>query len=319
MPIISSLKKRMYEYVSEGRGTPYMYYNLLEGAMYGIIHMEAFYIQIHCEADKQLVILSNIKTKEMEIITEKGIEDQSAVLLNQVLDLRREGDRWEGPTLHSSPFGYGCLYDGENRIVYEGFMYNEKRVCYGINYYNHVETVHYQGGLYDNGRWGIGRMYDLQGVVEFEGIWLDNHKMNSCNPIQPYIVHSQMKNIRLQKMVPEIENQIKSCTLSQFFDQVKQIIIGNNCLQHRISFCIDQLMLLETIKIGNDSMNSCLTDQPGGCCQIRNCPNLKRISIGNYSFWNTMILELANLPSLISLKLGSGCFYHSPSFSLIGK
>ena len=162
-------------------------------------------------------------------------------------------------------------------------------------------------------------MYDRQGVVEYEGIWYNNQKMNACNSQQPYIVHSQRKEIRWLKLVADIENQINSCVLYQFFGQVKQIIIGNSCLQHGMMFCVDQFDSLEMIRIGCDSMNSCLTEQPAGRCEITNCPKLKRISIGNYSFWNTTMLELSNLPSLVSLKLGSGCFYHSPVFALIGK
>ena len=141
--------------------------------------------------------------------------------------------------------------------------------------------------------------------------------MHYSDSNHPFIVHSHMKGIRLLQFSDELENQIKSCILRLFFTQVKHILIGNGCLQHGMMFRIDQLPLLERIKVGNDSMNCCLNDQPGGYCQITNCPKLTRIAIGNYSFWNTTRLELANLPALISLKLGSGCFFHSSTFTLM--
>ena len=43
----------------------------------------------------------------------KGIEHA------KVLDLSDDGERWEGDVLHNQPYGWGVLYDSENRMVYE--------------------------------------------------------------------------------------------------------------------------------------------------------------------------------------------------------
>ena len=34
------------------------------------------------------------------------------------------GERWEGNSLNGLPFGYGCVYNSENQLIYEGFMFN---------------------------------------------------------------------------------------------------------------------------------------------------------------------------------------------------
>ena len=36
----------------------------------------------------------------------------------QVLDLSDDGERWEGDVLNNQPYGWGVLYDSENRMVY---------------------------------------------------------------------------------------------------------------------------------------------------------------------------------------------------------
>ena len=48
-------------------------------------------------------------------------EDVKGIEHDQVLDLNDEGARWEGDVLDNQPYGWGVLYDSENRMVYEGF------------------------------------------------------------------------------------------------------------------------------------------------------------------------------------------------------
>ena len=49
----------------------------------------------------------------------KGIEHA------KVLDLNDDGERWEGDVLQNEPYGWGVLYDSENRMAYEGFRIGE--------------------------------------------------------------------------------------------------------------------------------------------------------------------------------------------------
>ena len=52
-----------------------------------------------------------------------------------VLNLSDDGERWEGDVLDNQPYGWGVLYDSENRMVYEGFRIGKVNVCYGTQYY----------------------------------------------------------------------------------------------------------------------------------------------------------------------------------------
>ena len=81
------------------------------------------------EVDKQL----------KKVLGVNGIEH------NVVLNLSDDGERWEGDVLDNQPYGWGVLYDSENRIVYEGFRIGEVNVCYGTRYYSDIQKVEYEG------------------------------------------------------------------------------------------------------------------------------------------------------------------------------
>ena len=56
---------------------------------------------------------------------------EESIEYGQTIDLSDEGDRWEGGCLNGEPIGNGILFDGNNRIVYKGLVYDGKKVCYG--------------------------------------------------------------------------------------------------------------------------------------------------------------------------------------------
>ena len=59
-----------------------------------------------------------------------------------------DGMRWEGEVLKGDLFGYGCLYDEENELEYEGWMIEGKKRCYGIEYWNDIGLKKYCGAEY---------------------------------------------------------------------------------------------------------------------------------------------------------------------------
>ena len=72
-------------------------------------------------------------------------EEVKDVESKQVLDLSDDGERWEGDVLDNQPYGWGVLYDSENRRTYEGFRIGEVNVCYGRSYYSDVGVMEYEG------------------------------------------------------------------------------------------------------------------------------------------------------------------------------
>ena len=86
--------------------------------------------------EKRLVV---VKVEKKAVLNVSGIEHK------QVLDLSDDGERWEGDVLDNQPYGWGVLYDSENRRAYEGFRIGEVNVCYGTQYYSDIQKVEYEG------------------------------------------------------------------------------------------------------------------------------------------------------------------------------
>ena len=93
------------------------------------------------------------------------------------IDLNENGDRWEGDSLNGSPFGYGCLYNSENQLIYSGFIFEGLKVCYGVELYGDVSLVEYEGGFYKGMRYGNGKLYDKKNALVYEGEWYNNNPL----------------------------------------------------------------------------------------------------------------------------------------------
>ena len=105
-------------------------------------------------------------------------EEVSEIEHNRVLDLNDEGERWEGDVLNNEPYGWGVLYDSENRRVYEGFRIDDANVCYGRSFYSENQKVEYEGGICGGMRWGRGTQSDRNGNTVFEGEWMNNEQLS---------------------------------------------------------------------------------------------------------------------------------------------
>ena len=68
---------------------------------------------------------------------------------------------------------------------------------------------------------------------------------------------------------------------------LKALKIGNNCLQHISSFSLSSLKKLERVEIGS----GCFANE-GGFFEVRDCKNLKSVSIGDTSCRNWTGIEL---------------------------
>ena len=99
---------------------------------------------------------------------------------------------------------------------------------------------------------------------------------------------------------------------------LKRIVIGDNCFGKVRVFELDGLGGLESVVIGQQSFRFGYDERNDYSYRIVNCPKLKSIQIGQYSFKDYHSFELNNLPSLQSIDMGEWCFHYAPSFSLTG-
>ena len=99
---------------------------------------------------------------------------------------------------------------------------------------------------------------------------------------------------------------------------LNRIVIGDNCFGKVRVFDLDGLSELESVVIGQQSFKISSSERSDGDYRIVNCPKLKSIQIGDYSFGDYHSFELNNLSSLQSIDIGMDCFIYAPSFSLTG-
>ena len=136
----------------------------------------------------------------------------------------------------------------------------------------------------------------------------------------------ELMSMQLESGIVMIENSICDHYPSFVLDWnqyhfVNDLIIGDSNFQNVGNFQIDGLDQLTSLKIGKNSFtknkNSYGNDSSRSF-HISNCIELQSIEIDNYSFSDYGgEFELKNLPSLISIKMGSYNFHHS-SFKIKG-
>ena len=221
----------------------------------------------------------------------------------------RNGNKWEGNVKGDEPYGYGVMYNANGEILYQGFMLNRMRVCYGVEYYPHLNQIAYKGGYYDSKRHGYGELYDQNGAILYQGIWKrDNRYTSEMGVIDSQIAAIQIPNSSL--------SELGKILLYQWLYSLKRIVIGNRCFRQVRVLEMSGLGALEEVMIGSKSFQVSKHERADGCCRIINCPKLVSIQFGDESFCDYHSFEIDNLPSLRILVLGQYCFSYAPLFSL---
>ena len=111
------------------------------------------------------------------------------------------------------------------------------------------------------------------------------------------------------------EDTITVVDLSSF-KFLRSIVIGNSCFQYVRILSIVGLNWLESVSIGDNSFGSDGSLWEGSEFKIMNCPQLKSLSIGYWSFGRYNGFELSELPQLKSVVIGYsvnsyGCFQYA--------
>ena len=120
---------------------------------------------IECDKEEKYikVMEKKEKRKEWNEINMDGLRR------GVTIDLSEKGDRWEGNSLNNSPFGYGCIYNSENQLIYKGFVFKGMKVCFGSEFYEDAGIVEYEGEYYKNKRCGYGRIINKLNQLVYEG------------------------------------------------------------------------------------------------------------------------------------------------------
>ena len=200
------------------------------------------------------------------------------------------------------------------------WMMDGMKTCYGMEYCKDIERLEYEGCFYSNKRYGKGIRYNRNGIVDYDGLWKNDI------PYSPQLDGTTIDNLTQSIDIPNNSfSEVLSFILPSFIHSIVVIVIGKECLGKVRSFILNGLNELESVVIGEKSITNAKTQndvmqsqRADGLFRIVNCPKLKSIQIGDYSFSDYHSFELSILPSLQSIDVGICCFYGPISFSLTG-
>ena len=291
--------------------------NVDKGEMRGVCKRGEEVIEVKENENEVELMIVNVLNHSMIVL--KGLKgeelnemDLSELVENEIVDLNDDGMRWEGEVLKGDLFGYGCLYDEENELEYEGWMIEGKKRCYGIEYWNDIGLKKYCGCYYDGLKNGYGLLYDRNGMIEYEGLFKDDVIIDVNDDMRmkwiddcELIVTSCIESLIIDD---DFNPDISSLILNNSLISLKRIEIGKGCFTEVDRFVIDGLNELESLIIEEGSFTLHDNTRKGSSCVIMNCDQLKQIHIGCNSFYWYESFELKNLPSLISIQLDGYAF-----------
>ena len=244
-----------------------------------------------------------VSVNSRELLKVNG-EDVKGIEHAQVLDLSDDGERWEGDVLNNEPYGWGVLYDSENRMVYEGFRIGEVNVCYGRSYYSEVGVIEYKGDWFEGKRWGRGIQYDRKGNTVFDGEWMDDEQ-----PSKRVVLSEE--NQLLHNHIEELVVIDESCNGREwsvldlsFMPNLQVLEVGNECFVNVNEVKLIGLNQLERVVIGQNCFIRGAEYNPNAHFYLKNCPRLRELKIGPHSFDDYSVCEIENVPSLEVIEMG---------------
>ena len=262
------------------------------------------------ENDCYRIIECDLHYKTMIVKTLDSLEwewkemDLTELLKGDTIDMKENGCRWEGDSLEHVPFGYGCIYNNKNQLIYKGFIFEEKKVCYGSEFFGDVGIVEYEGCYYKNMRFGKGRLYNKKNELIYDGEWFNNQSMNEKKVEKSHYLKENSIHFGLEELVFEDNylNDLRYFILNGY-DNLKRLIVGKNCCgfgeadeveidypeEDMIRYHIGYDDRRDNYYIDKNEVNNSESydnDLYIGKYQIENCMQLEEIFIDEDSFGN---------------------------------
>ena len=91
------------------------------------------------------------------------------------------------------------------------------------------------------------------------------------------------------------------------FKRLKRIVIGDECFMYVEEVKLIGLSKLESVEIGKNSFTKYKNgfgENPNRHFYLKNCPKLKSLKMGCYSFSDYSVIEIENVDALESIEIG---------------
>ena len=210
----------------------------------------------------------------------------------EIIDIGGLGERWEGPTLEDSPFGWGKRFDEDGELVYEGFSVFGNYSLYGTEYYPDSHNLSYQGTWCDGLRCGRGRQYDRNGSVVYEGEWVNDFPMvdvilcvpDSTNLLPP--IASLVVSLRIGKKWCGSNSSL----VLQSFPRLRELVIGGESFgkesEEKLLFSCVKCPELVSISLEEKAMQFfskvIITGKSENKKRGIDNPKLRKLNVGNH-------------------------------------
>lgn len=203
-----------------------------------------------------------------------------------------------------------------------GYAYDERTMCF----FRHGEgcTIDPESGTaYRKGEWNMGE--EVRSVELLDGVYLrqkivrDEADLNQLPP-----------NVEELVTLPDCCNKMNELNFG-WFSELRSLSFGDRCFGNIQTFALNGMNQLQRLRIGNycfapptSITENAHTPSFASSFQISNCPVLRKIEIGAFSFRDYAGgFDISNLPLLEELNIGiptqnSSNFFHS-DFILHGK
>ena len=125
----------------------------------------------------------------------------------------------------------------------------------------------------------------------------------------------------LSKTVTELtvpSNSLNDASLTVLdlsrFRRLKKIVIGDECFMHVDELRLIGLSELKSVEIGMYSFTQHRNsdgDDPNRHFYLKNCPKLKSLKMGRFSFSDYTVIEVENVDALESIEMGDRVFVYA--------
>ena len=210
--------------------------------------------------------------------------------------------------------GKEFVNDGRE-AVYSGDWKNGKRDGQGTELKGFKAI--YTGGWKDGKRNEEGEEMDERGKVVRSGWWVNGVWSYSLYPSSLTSNPQTIEELKIENNSYN-DSSVTELKLSGLV-RLKRIVIGDDCFGSVRLFELDGLNVLESVvigqrsfTIGKDWYTIQASNRTDANTHIMNCPKLKSIRIGDYSYGDYHSFELNNLPSLQSIEIGNNCYNMAP-------
>lgn len=252
--------------------------------------------------------IDKIFSVENDVITSQHFIPSESV----IIDISRDGERWEGSFDPDGFEGWGRVYDKYGCLEYEGFMFHGKKMGYGVQYYPELDIPYYQGTFVNDECIGFGTSYSREGNIIHQGAF-------------PYLAlelvvkpEVQLLSNQLTSLVIEPELEIEELNLNLFPCLCELRCTEQSLPMIRSIAAVGQNSISKVALLDRSCCGEYVDSGVNGSVLFQNCGSLQVVEIGAYCLRKTKSVCISNCSSLATLLFGEFSFNNAEEFVLRG-